>query len=656
MRVFWHIALLFTLGFPAGCGQGNNGTVEEEPGRVVQKLLIEFDQAVIFPSSILTFRMKGSDRMVPGVAEVMLEGQTDTGADFTFTGTVQSDPQKGFPRSEGDQGDVLVQLRVEDGLWNQLSPTPTAGFIGAIEVRLIDEIGPVAEGRLEGMTLNFRADATPNVVAVPGGAYYPNESIQVQGDNFLRPEEGATYAIVDGTFTYDDTSLGTRNVSGGRVLVAWTGSRTTGAFHVAPDVFGVRPGTFEGSLTFVNELRTLQSFPGNSQPSFIATVQQPFLAALDPPAGSRGQRVTFQGRGFIPASEDGTTSMIFEFDGIFTYDGGGELDVSGAMALPRVPDAVLSDELAEMSVWYEIQDGRLYGLGANPGTFEGTITPVFQDQFGDYRGLEWQGTFRVLPTKQMVHIKYLPGFSKGLEKYGLQNVEFEIRQRILEVTNRDYDGINVEFVERPPTDFLEYATIEIGGPDPTGGGKFGYDNTCNVTAQKCKDTNNLFLGDYLGGVNANSASEYETPYGGVFIESFDYFSKKLNPDSADGSAEFDRIIGPFMPELDGEPVKGTEYPGGPRTEQIDEAIHMVGSVIGNTCTHEVGHSLGLAFFPQDLIRPGESFHNKIPGENYIMDSGSERPFEERGEINGMGPAKFNERNGTYLKDILPLPQ
>ncbi|MDX1745676.1 MAG: hypothetical protein R3324_07040, partial [Halobacteriales archaeon] len=308
-------------------------------------------------------------------------------------------------------------------------------------------------------------------------------------------------------------------------------------------------------------------------------------------------------------------------------------------------------------VWYEItEENTLEGLGAQPGVFEGTITPTFQDRYGEYLGVEYQGEFRINPTKQMVYVKYLPGFSKGLEKYGLSNVELDIRRRILEVTNRDYADMNVEFVDSPPTEFLDYATIEIGGPDPTGGGKFGYDNTCNVQSQKCKDTKNLFLGDYLGGINVNSQDEFNTPFGGVFIESFDFFSPTLNEDNADASPEFDRILSPFMPALGGTPVRGTEFPGGERDEQIREAVHMVGSVIGNTCTHEIGHSLGLSFFPRDLISPGEAFHNKIPCTDCIMDPGSERPFEERGEIAGQGPAVFNDRNREYLLDILPLPQ
>ncbi len=659
LRKLAAIGLVLLAGFGAtGCPQEVPEDGDGEAKRGTQRLLIEYDQNVVFQTSILTFRMKGSDRMVPHTAEITFEGQDGSGREIAYTGTVQSTPTVPFARSDGDQGDVLVRLAVSDGLWSELSPTPTARYTGAIGVSLVDEIGVVAEGRLEGMLIDFQADATPTVQGVPGGQYFPNETIPVSGSNFLRPDEGGTFAVVNGTYTYQDTELGEKLIANQRVPIEWTGSRTSAQFRLDPAVFGVRPGSFQGSLEFLNELSNLQSYPGNSQPSFIFDQGQPFLASLNPPEGSRGQRIVFEGRGFVPQDDVAGISMIFVFDGIFTYDDGGTLDITGANALPRVPDEVLSGTQTEMSVWYEIRENQLFGLGASPGVFEGTITPIYQDQFGEYTGVDWQGTFRVLPTKQMVYLKYLPGFSKGLEKFGLQNVEFEIRRRILEVTNRDYQGVNVVFVDRPPTDFIDFATVEIGGPDPTGGNKFGYDNTCNSTEQKCKDTRNLFLADYLGGVNSNSADQFNTPYGGIFIESFDFFSPTLNPESSDTSPAFDRIMSPFMPDLGGTPVKGTEYPNGERDAEINEAIHLVGSVIGNTCTHEVGHSLGLAFFAQDLLqsRPSEEFHNTIPGDNYIMDRGADRPFEERGEIEGKGPARFNDRNLEYLKDFLPVPQ
>lgn len=655
MRVFkpWSLlTCLVMLVATTACGPGNQQVDPTSTQRPVQRMLLDFDQKVVMPSSILSFRMKGSDRLIASAAEVVFEGQLNDGRDLAVTLRLDSGA---FERANGDHGDILVKVPVENQLWNEVNPGPSTTYTGALQVDLIDELGLAATARLEGMTLEFRSDITPDVSVVQSGDYFINQNIPVTGNNFLRPEEGTTWAVLDGVFSYADGVTPDRAVASGRLGIRWSGSRTSANFHIDPAVFGVQLGTFTGAIRFENELRTGALVGGNSQPTFVTNLQPTFLARLDPPAGSRGQRINFVGRGFVESNEQALYGMVYRFEGVFTFDDGGELDLTGANALERQPDSVLSDETAQMAVWYEIIDGRLYGLGANPGVFEGSITPILFDSRGEQLGEPWQGTFRINPTKQMVFIKYLPGFSKGLEKYGLANVELEIRQRILEVTNRDYDGVNVEFVDSPPTDFIDFATIEIGGPDPTGGGKFGYDNTCNVQSQKCKDTSNLYLADYLGGVNAASADEFNTPFGGVFIESFDYFSPTLHPENEDGAPEFDRILSPFMHDLGGEAVRGTEFPGGPRDAAIREAIHMVGSVIGNTCTHEVGHSIGLAFFPQDLLRPGEAFHNKIPCDDCIMDSGSERPFVERGEIDGAGPAKFNERNWDYLKDILPEP-
>lgn len=645
------VLLALFLGiFASGIGcSSDDGNPALDGQRAAQEIPLEFDQSVVYPSSILTFRMIGTDRLVADGAQVSLDGSTSSGDVST---SVVVAPGDGFRRSRQDQGDILVEVPVEEVLWDELNGARS--FDGTIEVAISDEIGVVAFGAVD-VSLDFRADATPEVSTVPSGQYFLNEGIAVSGDNFLRPDEGTTWAHVDGAFTLSDG--GEQDVSG-RVPMRWTGSRTSAEFVVDPNVFGIRLGTFEGSVAFENELRTGQAFAGNQQDGLSVEILETFIASITPDEGSRGQRVAYNGRGFIPTQDvDGEASgMVLIYSGTFRYDDGDELELTGENTLERPVDTVLSDEEAIQSVWYEIDpDAReLYGLGAKPGVFEGTITPVLYRGADEQVGVSWQGEFRVLPSKQVVYIKYLPSFSKALEKYGLRNVELDIRERILEVTRRDYDGVNVEFTDQPVTDFVEYATIEVGGPDPSGGNKFGYDNTCNVQSQRCKDTFNLYLGDYLGGINAASASEFNTPYGGVFIESFDYFSPTLNPSNLDASEDFDRILGPFMPELDGTPIRGTEWPGGDRDDAIREAIHMVGSVIGNTISHEIGHSLGLAFFESDRFQAGTSFHNMLGGDRSIMDSGGERPFEERGEIDTPA-AQFNSRNMGYLQEILPLP-
>ena len=48
------------------------------------------------------------------------------------------------------------------------------------------------------------------------------------------------------------------------------------------------------------------------------------------------------------------------------------------------------------------------------------------------------------------------------------------------------------------------------------------------------------------------------------------------------------------------------------------------------------------------------FHHLGDNPGWIMDSGSARPFEERAEIDGAGPAVFSPQNRAYLEQILPL--
>jgi hypothetical protein len=645
----WIVVLSSLFILSCASDDGPNTTTND---RVTIPLIINFDQDVAVTTSILTFELPGTERVVANSAEVVFVGADGLGNAVNVTEFI------GKTERIGDQGSLLVKAHV-DQLWSVLQPSPNAVFTGDIQIRLIDEIGVLGEGSLSGRRIDFKSLFPPTINPISGGAVFVNQRIEVSGENFLRPEEGQSIAKVSGTLTLDDGN--SRDINDEEIVIQWDGSRTRARLPLDPGLFGVQVGSFEGALVFENVLSSGARFAGNTQSAFRFDIQPTFLASLTPSAGSRGQRIGFNGRGFVANADNSRYyGMIFRFEGEFVLDSGTRIDLTGDNALERAPDQVFSEEEAGMAVWYEIDGAKLTGLGAEPGSFDGTITPILFDAWGEQIGLSYGGAFRVLPTKQIVHIKYLPAFSKALEKFGVQNVEVDIRRRVQEVVSLAYEGIHVEFRETKPTDFVDFATIEIGGPDPSGGGKFGYDNTCNNSLRRCKDTDNLFLGDYLGGINAASANEFETPYGGVFIESFDYFSKILTPSNQDASDSFDDTLKPFMPTLGGDPVRGTEWPDGPRSEQIAQAIHMIGSVIGNTIAHEIGHSLGLAFFVLDRCtnpdncEPGP-FHNTVDRENAMMDSGGDRPFEERAELDGLGPARFVEQNRKYLVEILPAP-
>lgn len=645
MRSTFHIliaALCLTL---VACAQGDDRPSNERP---VIELEVEGGQRIAVPSSVLRFRFLNSTTRESTGVLVRFNGVLDGGRNI--------DEEFYLPVDRiGDSGDLIVDVRVFDGLFETVNPEPVNTFRGAVLFELDDSFGTFAEAFVEETTIEFRSEITPEIDGLPvSGEAFVNQAIILDGDGFLRPEEGITWAVVDrAEIEYPDQS--TRIITNARLPLEWSGTRQSATLRIRPEIFGVRVGEFSGPIRFANELTTGQKFEGSNFDSFTLGLRQSRIRSLSPPAGSRGQKITVVGDGFLPTNERRGYGMYFVFEGEFNPDRPGipTQDYQGDNAFLRVPYRVVDSQTIEQDVWYEIENsGELSGLGSTPGVFRGMITPILFDAQGEQSGKTWTGDFRVLPTEQVVYVKYLPGFSSALEQYGLGNVEREVRDRVLYVLQRDYSGINASFQETPPGDFIEYTTIEIGGPDPSGLLNFGYDNSFNEGG---KDIGNLYLSDYLGGVNRHSQSAGFLPYGGVFIESFIAFSPSLFPGNFGTADAFDRVLSPFMPELGGQPVGGDEWPEGSRVAAIRNAIDMLGNLTGHTASHEIGHSLGLAHFPASVEGFEERFHNDPPGDRLIMDAGADRPFGERAELDGRGPARFSDENLDYLISVLPEP-
>jgi len=258
----------------------------------------------------------------------------------------------------------------------------------------------------------------------------------------------------------------------------------------------------------------------------------------------------------------------------------------------------------------------------------------------------------------VVYVRFLPSYVDSLRLYGLAAADAEIRKRILAVTKRDYAGVNIEFRDQPPTDFALYSQVDVEGPDPNALGLLGYDNTPG------KDVGNQRLFDRIGGVNATTQSDGFPGYGGIFAENFMGFS--AHPSSRvmrleTDATHFDAIFDAVRPDT-GVPVTASDLRSGvsvlpdggvcldkqrDRDLEVSCAVFVLGSLIGTTLTHEVGHSLGLA------DPTGEAFHDPGDGPNRLMDTGGARPFEERAELMGLGPAVFCDAEYLYLKTVLP---
>ena len=543
-----------------------------------------------------------------------------------------------------------VELQVSEEMLGQLGARE-GDFAGTAQVAVqssVDgELHTTAE--LE-VALAFRSELTPRLDQVQDGSIiFVNDQLLVMGaDMLLGGDEGTTYAEVKGCFAPagggDCAAVGPVNVP---VVAAARFDRTRATFPFVPEIAGIRAGAFEGQVRLRNvhgRGAVLVSAPASAG----YQVTEAEVTGVTPDAASLGQYIDVEGGGFVGGAPDQLT--LLHLVGSYQPDGGGPAMSIDTFLVPefvggRVVRYVLNedDDL-----------GQVLDLRAGAGELSGTITPVVSFRDDEVTGAASAIAVRMAPLRQVVYLDFTTQYVTSLQHFGLRAVEPAIRQRILEVVRRDYRTLNVEFRTERPTDFSLYSAVEIGGPDPNGLGLIGYDNTPG------KDVGNLRLHDRIGGVNATTQADGFPGYGGVFVDSMFLFSEHpgdFAPDSPGQDPLFDDVFDPFRSDQDGEPVgdgdpdpralaSGDGCPGSTRAEQIDCAVWVLGSLIGTTISHELGHSLGLA-------NPGGSeVHLLTDKPGRLMEAGGTRSFTERAELAGDGPGAFCDQEYLYLRDIV----
>ncbi len=461
----------------------------------------------------------------------------------------------------------------------------------------------------------------------------------LSGDSFLLGNgEGETRVVVNGVELV------------ARPLPEAPWDRTRVAFPFAPAIAGIQPGSFSGTVAVRNVLASGAAEAAGTLPLAV-TIVKPEITAVAPTAASLGQYVDISGGGFVGEAADEVT--LLHLVGNFTPDGGG---TAAPVDLTLVPHFSAGTRLR-----YVLDEadalGRLIDLRRVSGRFVGQVTPIARKGADEVVGAAADATLAVAPVKQVIYVRFLPSYLDSLRLYGLANADALVRQRIFAVAARDYVGINVEFRDTPPADFALYSQVDVEGPDPNALGLLGYDNTPG------KDVGNQRLFDRIGGVNATTQSDGFPGYGGVFAENFLGFS--AHPSSRVARLEtdpthFDAIFDAVRPDT-GTPVSSAEVRAGipalddggaclgarNRAMQVGCAVFVLGNLVGSTLTHEAGHSLGLA------DPTGEAFHDPGDGIDRLMDTGGNRPFEERAELLGQGPAVFCSDEYVYLRTILP---
>jgi hypothetical protein len=598
------------------------------------------------------------DTIVPG-GVIVIEGDSfvdDSWGDTTL-------------RLSGGDFDLAFPARFVD--FDRLEVDADVAFaaLGADERELsgdaVVEVVSAEDGRTYtsaplAVSLSFRQQLQPALTSVrSSGLIFVNEPIEVEGaDLLLGGGEGTTFAVVDGCFTPEGQG-GCTDLPAVEVPVTPAGpfDRGAGSFAFAPDIAGIRPGTFTGTVALRNRHAAGGELTSSSQ-SVGYDLTEPVIFSVSTSSASLGQYVVIEGGGFVASSTTDDAYTELRLLGTFTPS---TADPPAPVDLLLIPEFV-----AGPTVRYVVSEDDALGQAINlrlvTGSFSGTLTPIV-----GWRGTEVTGSpasmnLQLAPIKQVVYLNFLPSYVESLRHFGLRAVDQIIRDRVAEVVERDYATINLEVRLEPPTDFALYAQVDIAGPDPNGMGFFGYDNSPG------KDTGNQRLYDRIGGVNASTQEDGFPGYGGVFIESFFGFS--MHPeDRAEmlpgADPAFDLLFDAFRPDLGNAPVSSADLAGGidvpadgsgcpaesgTRMQKLACAVFALGSMIGTTLSHEVGHSLGLAY------PDGEGFHCTGDQPNRLMDGGGARTLYERAEIYGEGPARFCDEEYVYLRAILPTSE
>jgi len=622
------LALVLVIG--GGCEETRTG------GQILPALGVTFvgPQALV-PGSRLVVR--GTGFVLPEAAEltVQLDGLL-AGVPFAVSAPADRiDDETVVVTIVGDLQQVLIPPGADlSRLAGRLTVTRRAR----------DANGNLGEAESQGrdFDLTVSQTITPELVSVAPEQLYVGELVTLTGSRFLFPSEGVTLVELSGQIV---TAAPARliAVQGLQVPAIPSGDeRDAIDFVLTPDVLGIIPGRFTGTMRVINSSRV--GITTVSEPVAVdLPLAPPRIDEVTPLAASRGQWIRVRGRGFLAADGLLQAAMVLVLDGTFRPAIGGQIALTGPRALTLVPDIQLDNQLVS-TVLRVGRDGsgQLTGLGLIAGTFEGTISPWLFLGPDLVKGEALSFTFQVLPQKQVVYLRELPGFDDALVEFGLLAEKAAVKARILEVCVRDYQGVHIEFTWDEPTEYAEYGVVEIAGRDPNGTGLFGLDNTSG------KDVGNLRFNDIIGGYNADTQAEGYSAYGGIFPAEFMNLSARLG-DNPLSSQRFDDVFGPVAPALDGKPAERGELDaGGARAADIREAVRVYGNLVGSTVSHEIGHSLGLA-------NVDGQFHNAGDNPGWIMDSGTFRTFEERGEVDGQGPSFFEPESMNYLRGILPLP-
>ncbi len=485
-----------------------------------------------------------------------------------------------------------------------------------------------------------------DLAEVPSGEAYRNDVAVLNGTGMISATEGELTARFLGTFTLDAGGASALDVTL-PVAPLERRDRTRGVVVLTTDLGGLMPGTFDGTIQLLSTLRSGEHTESAALPTTLH-FDPPALFGLSPTEASLGQVLKVSGGGFLGGPDRPSEATLIRLAGTFTPAGGTPEPFAATELVPRFVSGSEVDLVIEAEVSGDTLVASLFDHAR--GTFEGTATPIAIAATDELAGDPVPFTFTLGPIRQVVYVRFLPGFVDSLRRFGLASAESAIADRVQARIEAIYGEWNVDVRLEEPDDYTRaaYAVIEIGGPDPNGVGLFGYDNSPG------KDIGNLRLFDSIGGTNAETQMDGYPGYGGVFVDSFLYWSShpELPGARPTGAPEPDPLFDEVFDPVRAIPVTLAETQGegdATRVAAVTRAIDALSSIIGETAAHELGHSLGMA----QPYGPPTVYHNDFDGEGCIMDSGGDRPLGERMGMSSFTPTHFCYDHPDYLTAILP---
>ncbi len=475
----------------------------------------------------------------------------------------------------------------------------------------------------------------------------------------LSEEEGVSVAVLEGCLLPEGAGGPCETVGRpvGPVELPVTDpdprTRDGGSVVLPSFVFGVHPANFTGTLRLRNRPALGPEADSAALPVSLELLEVE-LTQVSTVRSSLGGYVDIHGHAFAPAAEGCATT--FSLLGTWTPEGG----LSEALDVIWIPE-IRDGELARHVLDGQADLGEVLDLRTARGVVEADLTARVCCGADCEESNTVPMRLELVPVLQKVQLVYQDSYYSALAQWGLTGVDSAIRDRARQVIRGLYEGIHLEITEDEIADYRLYSRVEIHGFDPNGYGLLGYDNSPG------KDVGNVRLHDVLGGHNALTQEDGYPGYGGVFLHSF--FGLSLHPpvgltpmEIAD--ALFDRVFDPFRPDRKGTPVNAQEAAShtpvshGPscasvgtnRLERVACAVYVLGTLLGTTLAHEIGHSLGLA---QPYV--DGAFHNPGDAPLRLMDAGNARSFVERAGLSEAGFEAFCTEDFLYLRDVLPDP-